>query len=131
MGSKRKNMFGETIEFTEIFSRVIYVDRNDHLITSSKLYEDGREFPIVEPVHRDLRTYFPAAYRKVVFQRMNGSGIIIGQTKKSEGMYHPGSSPTGYFADPTDFEQAYVDYKWTYTFWVVATDLNKTVLVLK
>ncbi len=135
MRNKRKNRFGETIEFDEIFSRVIYVDRKDLAIVSEKLYEeDGRVFPIVEPKLRldDFTSeYFPPAYRKIVFQKTKGSGIIVGQTKKIEGAYHAISSPTGYGADPTDFEPAYTECKLTYTFWVVAVGMNAAVLVPK
>jgi hypothetical protein len=135
MGSRRKNRFGETIEFDEIFSRVIYVDRNNLAIAAEKLYEEeGRVFPIVESQPRidDFTSeYFPPAYRKIVFQKTKGSGIIVGQTKKIEGAYHTVCAPYGINADPTDFEPAYTECKLTYTFWVVAVGMNATVLVPK
>jgi len=128
MGSKRKNRFGETIEFTEVFSEVAYIAEKQ--LENSKLY-DTDKFTIVEP--KDLVAnpgfmYFPTAIRKVVFKRQTGSGIIIGQTKKSEGRYVPQSG--GSFPD-SDPEPAYLDVKWTYTFWEVAVGMNKKVLVPK
>lgn len=100
-------------------------------LENSKLY-DTDQFTIVEAkssISHPGFMYFPAALRKVIFKRQTGSGIIIGQTKKSEGRYVPGTGVGSYM--DSDPEPAYLEISNTYTFWVVATDMNKKVLVPK
>lgn len=129
MGSKRKNRFGETVKFTEIFSDVAYIAEKQ--LENSKLY-DSDQFTIVEAkpsISHPGFMYFPTALRKVIFKRQTGSGIIIGQTKRSEGRYVPGTGVGSYM--DSDPEPAYLEISNTYTFWVVATDMNKKVLVPK
>lgn len=117
--------------FDEIFAEAAYISNAD--LKDVKLYTSDK-YDIVEPKISAREGYFqkvfPSAYRKLIFKKQYGTGIIIGQTKKSEGKYYPGSIP-GYFGDPGDYEQAYTAVETTYTFWVVATGMNKTVLVPK
>lgn len=128
MGSKRKNRFGETIEFSEILADVVYVSKLDYVAINTKLYV-GHNVPSEKSVKKHIldKPYFPSAYRKMVFERKTGSGIIIGQTKRVEGVYAPGY----YDIVSGDGEPPYLDPRRVYTFWVVATSMNKKVLVPK
>jgi len=124
-----KSKFGDRIEFTEIFHDVVYIAEED--FKYRKIYDGEEIFTIVpqkESVSRPGELYFPPALRKVIFKRKAGSGIIIGQKNKREGFYNPGGRPMRY---PDDYEPPYLDITGTYTFWVVATGLNQTVLVPK
>ena len=126
---KIKNQFGKRISYKEILSRVVYIENKSECI-DIKLTEDSK-FQEVVAVNDNWneRTKWPQAYRKLVFDEEYGEGIIIGQTKRSEGKYypsHPASPP-----DYDDAEPAVLEIKKTYTFWVVATEMNRTILVPK
>lgn len=128
--STMKPKFGDRIEFTEIFHDVVYIAEKD--LKYRKIYDGEEIFTVVpqkESFSRPGEYYFPAALRKVIFKRSTGSGIIVGQKNKREGFYHPGCSGSG--MDFDDYEPAYLEVTGTYTFWVVATGLNQTVLVPK
>ena len=86
-----------------------------------KPYKDGL-------LHEKVKKY-PAGYRKLVFTKESGNGIIVGQTMKREGYYWPGYGPSAPNWD--DSEPPVFDAKKTYTFWIVATKMNEKVLVPK
>lgn len=122
-----KTKFGDTIQFTEVFHDVAYIEEHEKDGNHTKFYLGEQDFTIAEPKAGIGIELFPAAYRKVIFKRQDGEGIVIGQTKKTEGIYHPSYSNPREF----DYEEAYLEPKFTYTFWVVAIGINKTVLVPK
>lgn len=130
---KSTNKFGKKIKYQEILSRVAYISLKSELI-DQKLYE-SMEFPEVEvktkPSLEGPRKQYPYSYRKLVFDEELGEGIIIGQTKRMEGQYNPsiGSSFNG--DGMSEAEAAYLEVKNTYAFWVVATEMNRTVLIPK
>lgn len=125
MNMRAKDLFGKTVKFDVVFSDVAYV-KSEPADFSRKLFE-GDEFERLTPeIVTDGQTGLansrpPASFRKVVLSRQHGEGIIIGQTSKHEGLYDPGSGSV----------QASLERKKTYTFWVVAVGINKTVLAEK
>jgi len=128
--NQTKIKFGDTIDFTEVFYDVVYIKEFEKEGNHTKFYLGEQDFTIAEPkpgLGPFDREILPAAFRKVIFKRQEGSGIVIGQTKKYEGIYHP----QYYDARELYGEPAYLEPKWTYTFWVVAVGINKTVLVPK
>ena len=134
---KAKELFGKYISFGVVFSGIVYVS-DEPKDFSRKLFE-GDDYKEVLPVERDPagfripgETMLPRSMRKVVFQKTPGEGIIIGQTSKHEGLYDPGYRPSSHYgSEPGDAEQASLERKKTYTFWVVATGINTTVLAEK
>jgi len=125
-----KVKFGDRIDFTEVFHDVVYIAEKD--LKHRKIYDGEEIFTIVpekESFSRPGEYYFPPALRKVIFKRQVGSGIVIGQKNKREGFYHPGGH--GGMMHPDDYDPPYLEITGTYTFWVVATGLNETVLVPK
>ena len=121
-----QSQFGKLIFFNCIFSHVAYIKETE--LKDTKLYVEDK-FSIVQPKSSvSGHIYFPPALRKVIFKTKNGNGIIIGQTYKREGFYNP---RTGGGLSTMDHEPAYLKHTKTYSFWIVATDLNKTVLILK
>ena len=128
----KKIKFGDTIVFDEIFSDVMYITPKNAELYNVKLYED--KFTLVKsvPINDGLwheKVKYPAGYRKVIFSELHGSGIVIGQTMKKEGYYWPGYGPSA--PDWDDVEPPLFDSKKTYTFWIVATNMNQKVLVPK
>lgn len=126
----KKIEFGDRIEFTEVFHRIVYIVEKD--LNYRKIYDKKESFtevPQKESFMRPGKYYYPAALRKVIFKRKTGSGIVIGQKNKREGFYRPGCLPSG--PDFDSYEPPYLEITGTYTFWVVATSLNETVLVPK
>jgi hypothetical protein len=121
---RAKDLFGRRVKFEETFSDVAYV-KDEPADFSRKLYEGDDFERLVAPVNpvrdADTKSRPPASFRKVVFSRTSGEGIIIGQTSKHEGLYDPGTSE----AQPS------LERKRTHTFWVVAVGINKTVLAEK
>jgi len=128
MTSIKKNKFGESISFTEVFSHAVYIAEQN--LTHKKIYFNETPYTIVEGRYNEItgNTWFPKALRKLIFNRQIGEGIIIGQTKRSEGIYESGSR---HQIGEYEYETPYLKPTHTYTFWVVAIDLNKTVLVPK
>lgn len=123
----KKNKFGESISFTEVFSHVVYIaERN---LIHTKIYFNETPYTIVEGQYNEDtgNTRFPSALRKLIFNRQIGEGIIIGQTKRTEGTYLAESRQIS----ECEYEAPYLTPTHTYTFWVVAIGLNKTVLVPK
>jgi len=127
----KKIKFGDTIVFDEVFSDVIYITPKNAELYNVKLYEG--KFTLVKSKQIDglwhEKVKYPAGYRKLIFGELNGSGIVIGQTMKKEGIYWPGHGSSA--PDWDDAEPPMFDTKKTYTFWVVATNMNHTVLVPK
>lgn len=128
--------FGDRIEFNEVFHDVVYIKEKE--LEKIKLYDtDESDFTIVpheerkDLLSRETYLVFRRALRKVLFRREHGEGIIIGQTKRMEGYYEPGYQPTGFFDDPTDYEAPYLGITHVYPMWIVATAMNKTVMVPK
>lgn len=123
----KKLQFGDTIVYDTIFAKVAYI--SEYELASAELFDDD-VFTIVEPRSgKGLfdRPFYPAAYRKIILKRQEGEGIVIGQTRKVEGIYH--SSYANH--RERDYESAYLEPKRNYLFWVVAIGINKTVLVPK
>jgi hypothetical protein len=64
---------------------------------------------------------YPTSLRKIIYKKIEDAGVIIGQTTRYEGIYYPG-----------DYEEpSYIQRTITCCFWIVATGMNKTVLVPK
>ena len=128
MKTKKTNFLKE-IEYTEFLCDMVYV--KDKSLLDKKLYSDDT-FEISEAKTDLLSNHkkFPPSIRKAVFNKEIGKGIIIGQKVKKEGHYSPtvgGSSVWGY----EDYEPAYLAVTKTIKLWVVATDMNRTILVEK
>ena len=117
----KKFLFGETITYNEVFSHVEYIDEL-HL-TEEKLYDDS-VFTPTSPRGRlsGGRRYYHC-FRKLIFKHESGNGIVIGECSKKEGEYFPG--------DPADYEMPYLAPTKTYSFWIVATDMNRQILIQK
>jgi hypothetical protein len=137
---KAKEVFGKHASFGVVFSGIVYVS-DEPADFSRKLFE-GDEYKEVLPVAQDRvnrlfpeKPYLPKSMRKVIFQRTPGEGIIIGQTSKHEGLYDPGVPGVKHNSWDSDgdssAEQASLSRKKTYTFWIVATGINTTVLAEK
>lgn len=127
---KQHRLFGRKITFNESFSHVVYIDRKSELV-DKRLYDQMEidEVNVIKSADGDKR--FVSSYRKAVTaQHEIMEGIIIGQTKKLEGLYSPGYKGTWYdgYHEP---EHAYLDVKKTIRYWVVAVGMNKTMLVEK
>jgi hypothetical protein len=131
-----KNRFGDSIEFDEIFLEMVYTNGKEN--QGTKLYSTS-EYTTVETKEeydwgqKKYRTKYPGSTKRCVFHKLDApmTGIIIGQTKKSEGEYSPfipsESTPNGVY----EAEPASLDVSKVYTFWVVATSMNSTQLVPK
>lgn len=118
---RAKDIFGKVVKFDVIFSNVAYVKNEDDIIFTKLFVTDS--FDVVLPDIMNTVNGLaqpPASYRKVIFKRVHGTGIIIGQTSKHEGLYNPSEN-----------KQASLTRKSTHTFWIVATDINKIVLAEK
>lgn len=127
----KKIKFGDIINFTEVYDSAVYLDIHDSKNFDLKLYTTN-EFIESNTIQKANGTeLYKRSYRKIIFRKEIGQGIVIGQTKKLEGLYIPQTGGTVYSYYPTEYEPAYLDNKLTYTFWIVAVDLNKTVLVPK
>jgi len=129
---KKKIKFGDKIEFTETFSHVVYITNKEYYDT--KLYDtvDYDKLIIKKPSISGIlqeKVKYPAGYRKLIFSKENGSGIIVGQTMKREGNYWPGYGP--HAPDWDDAEPPIFESKRTYTFWEVAIGMNQKILVPK
>ena len=122
--------FGEKIKYHEILHSIIYVKLigSKDEIFSKKLYINFiDEIELAEVKYSIDKTRYPSSIRKIVFEKIDGEGIVIGQTRRNEGSYIPGY----YDSREMDGEQASLVISKTYTFWVVAIGMNKTVLVPK
>ena len=134
LNNMKKLKFGDRINFDEIFYDVLYITNKEYYDT--KLYDisiNPDSLNITKPykdglLHEKVKKY-PAGYRKLVFTKESGNGIIVGQTMKREGYYWPGYGPSAPNWD--DSEPPVFDAKKTYTFWIVATKMNEKVLVPK
>ena len=126
--NKEPLKFGDKVEFTEVFHGAVYIKED---FSTCRLYYPEARFTVVEPRESTLSidggVWFPSAFRKVLFEKKNGSGIIIGQTTRKEGWYQSG----GRQRSPEDWEPPCLDIQKSYPFWVVATSLGKTELVPK
>ena len=113
-----KEVFGKRVKFDTVFNNVVYVvdEPSDF---SRKLFRDQDFSVAVSTGEHNGRP--PRSSRKVVFDKQSGEGIIRGQTSKHEGKYDPGS----------ELEKPTLVRMKTHTFWVVASGINKTVLVEK
>ncbi len=120
-------LFGEVIDFDEILHDIGYIKEKE--LVDTKLYT-GMDFTIVEIIDKGDTSYKPSAYRKFIFHKQCGSGIVIGSKIKKEGLYHPqtGCSFTNNYED---YEQAYLEVTNTQGFWVIATRMNETLLIPK
>jgi len=131
-----KTKFGDIIKYDDRFYDVIYINNKE--LIDSKLYNTDK-FDKTEPIKpltekgklgllSDKKKY-PPSIRKIIFYKESGEGIVIGQRSKREGKYHPacGGGPPYY----DDYEQAWLDVTKSYTFWVVTTEMNRTILVPK
>lgn len=133
----KKLKFGDRIDFDERFVDIVYINNKNYydiklytdvdydnlnIVKTTEMKKDGL-------LHEKEKTIYPASYRKLIFEKNNGSGIIIGQTIKKEGYYSPTCRPSAPYYD--DYEPASLDVKKTYTFWIVATKMNEKVLVPK
>jgi hypothetical protein len=125
---KQHKLFGRAIQFDVSFSRAVYI-KNE---MSDRTYE-GMVLDIVKPKETIDGPKYGCAYRKLLFQpHKTMDGIIIGQTKKIEGWYTPGSSAYNYGATGySEPEPPMFEPRKTHTFWVVATSMNVTYLVEK
>lgn len=127
----KKIKFGDTIEFDEIFSHVLYI-KDENLFDVKLIDVNESDVNVTIPYKDGLlhkKDKYPAGYRKIVFSKHNGQGIIIGQTMKKEGHYWPGYGPSA--PDWDDAESPSFDTKKVYTFWIVAIGMNQKVLVPK
>ena len=116
-----KIVFLNKILYTEILHAVIYL--KDLTKIDDKLYT---------PVPDSIETIFNfhvKSLRKIVFTKQNGEGIIIGQTRRNEGIYNPNDPGSPPYYD--DEAPPYLKTTKRYPFWVVAIGMNKTVLVPK
>jgi hypothetical protein len=126
---KKKENFLQEIEFDEYLSEMVYI--MDKSLIDKKLYTDN-EFELsvaVEDTFTKGRRFLPSI-RKAIFHKEHGKGVIIGQCVKKEGYYSPqisGSMYSGY----EDYEPAFLDVKNTIRLWIVATNMNRTILVEK
>ena len=128
----KKIKFGDTVVFNEVFSDVIYITPKNAELYNVKLYEGKFDVKKSVPINDGLwheKVKYPAGYRKLIFRKFQGSGIVIGQTMKKEGIYWPGYGPSA--PDWDNGEPPMFDIKKVYTFWVVATNMNQKVLVPK
>lgn len=133
----KKIKFGDTIEFDEIFSHVLYI--KDKNLYDVKLIDVNESDIDVTHSRSEMlfnddgllkkKEKYPAGYRKLIFSKYVGKGIIIGQTMKKEGYYWPGYGSSA--PDWDDAEAPSFDIKKVYTFWIVAIGLNQKVLVPK
>ena len=133
---KKKIKFGDKIEFTEKFCNVVYINNKEYYDT--KLYDsvDYDKLNIKRPITDIIRSgllqekvKYSSGYRKLIFTKESGSGIVVGQKIMKEGYYWPGSGPSAPYYD--DSEPPSFDVKWTYTFWEVAIGMNQKILVPK
>jgi len=127
---KRKIKFGDTIEFDEIFSHVLYI-KDKNLYDVKLIDVNESDINVNKPIKDGLlhkKEKYPAGYRKIIFSKYIGNGIVIGQTMKKEGHYWPGYGPS---APDWDAEPPSFDTKKVYSFWIVAIGLNQKVLVPK
>lgn len=121
----KKIKFGDIIKFTEVYDSTIYLDIHDSKNFDLTLYTTN-EFIESNTIQKANGTeLYKRSYRKIIFRKE------IGQTKKLEEFYILQAGGTVYSYYPTEYEPAYLENKLTYTFWIVAVDLNKTVLVPK
>jgi hypothetical protein len=132
-----KIKFGHIINFKHILSGVNYViTRNNPDIVNEVIIikedSDFLKYKLAEPIRRGFldEIKYPSSFRKLFFREEEGTGIVIGQTTRAEGYYFPGCSPT-FGEDYSDSEPPYLKSTKTFTFWVVATGMNQTVLVPK
>lgn len=105
---KAAELFGTTVAFDEILQCIKY----------TKERTDGKKY--VEDI--DILTNSVCNhYRKCFHSRKHGTGILIGQTYRDEGQYWSGDTDS----------PGYLTISKRIPFWVVATGVNKTVLVPK
>jgi hypothetical protein len=117
----QQNNFSKIIQFTEILDSVIYTLEK----TDEKLYIPTQVKDITWSADA-----FKKCYRKLLFKMNPGEGIIVGQTKRQEGMYIPkggGARANDY----EDYEAAYLKISKVYAFWIAYTSMNKQVLIPK
>jgi len=128
---KTKLKFGDNIDFNEIFGNVLYLEnpkKKDFI--ERKIYNG--DFDPMEIVQGKIDGYsgkvkFPSCIRKIQFLKCVGSGIIIGQTTKQEGIYVSG----WYDRLEQEGEPPMLKIKKVYSFWKVATKMNEIMLVPK
>ena len=123
---KKESNFLKEIEYNEYLSDMVY-------LVDKKLIDEKIHFPNTYQVvegHYDLgdTLKWPSCIRKGVFVEEKGKGVIIGQCSRREGIYHP-YIPAGTWGE--DYEPAWLEVKRTLKLWVVATKMNRTVLVEK
>jgi hypothetical protein len=122
------NNFGKKIKFTEVFHAIIYIKERELLLTKFLAGDPLLEkVEIANPNYGIDKILYPNAVRKIIFNECKGEGIIIGQTTKKEGFFHPGYIDT--FG--VEGEQASLEVKKVYSFWVVAVGMCKIKLVPK
>jgi len=123
----KNNNFLKEIEYTEFLCDMVYV--KDKPLLDKKLYSDDTfEVSAAKTDLLSNHKKFLPSIRKAVFYKETGKGIIIGQKVKKEGHYYPTVSRS-YPED--DYEPAYLAVTKTIKLWVVATDMNRTILVEK
>jgi hypothetical protein len=120
------NFFGKEILFTEVLHSILYII--DKALLNEKLITPVHDsVKIAEPKSDRGRFIYSHSFRKIVFKQEKGQGIIIGQTTRDEGEYWP-----GFYSQTTeDAEQATLTISKRYSFWIVATKMNKKELIPK
>lgn len=113
---KASELFGITVAFVEILHHMEYANEK----IQDKLY--------VDTFDKSKISGFSRSWKKAIFERKEGAGILIGQTYRDEGIYYP---PCGGHEYGEDNEPGALAISKRIPFWVVATGVNKTVLVPK
>lgn len=67
--------------------------------------------------------------KRILFEEFIGEGLVIGQTYRKEGIYHPGGNSDYWIIGETD--QGYLETTNVVTFWKVLTKFNNVYLVPK